>query len=334
MARQLARGWIIIGNMMIAVSLFVLAGCSQSNTDSVSDSRTDQRGVEASRQTIDAQLRRHVSTVPANVDVSRNIEYAVVGDVALFLDLYLPQIRDGTAPLLVWIHGGGWRQGSKDWCPLTWMTGHGYAVASIEYRLSGQATFPAQIHDCKGAIRWLRAHAEVYNLNRQKIGVAGLSAGGQLAALIGTSGDKQLLEGTVGGNLDQSSRVQAVFDMSGPSDFLLVIEDFPEYAAKPDTNTARLFGGPPAEKRKLAELASSVSHVTQDDPPLLIFHGEEDPLVPPKQSRRLRDVYQNANLAVTLAVIPGGKHVPKEYWDDARQRKALAFFDEHLKTDN
>ena len=134
------------------------------------------------------------------------------------------------------------------------------------------------------------------------------------------------LEGEVGGNLDQSSRVQAVIDMCGTSDFLLVLEDFPEYSTKPDTNKARLFGGPLATKRELGKLASSALQVTKDDPPLMILHGENDPLVPLNQSQRLRDQYQKANLDVSLAVISGGAHVPKEFWDSTRQKLMLAFF--------
>ena len=153
------------------------------------------------------------------------LQFATAGEVPLLLDLYLPRNGDQAMPLLVWIHGGGWSEGTRHWCPLAWLTGHGYVVASIQYRLSGQAAFSAQIHDCKAAIRWLRAHAKDYRIDPKRVSVAGISAGGQLAELVGTSGGVDVLEGDIGGNLEVSSRVQAVVGMCGTSDFELVIKD-------------------------------------------------------------------------------------------------------------
>ena len=137
-----------------------------------------------------------------------NLQYAKVDNHALALDLYLPATQN--APLIVWVHGGAWRAGSKDFMPLTALVESGYAVASIDYRLSTVAKFPALIHDCKGAIRWLRAHAGEYSYNADRICIAGNSAGGHLAALIGTSNGVAALEGTVSGNAEQSSDVQAI----------------------------------------------------------------------------------------------------------------------------
>ena len=258
-----------------------------------------------------------------------NLEYAKVGDVALHLDLYLPD-AEKSAPLVVWIHGGGWRKGSKDRCPFVWLNDHGYAVASVQYRLTDKASFPAQIHDCKGAIRWLRANAEHYGYDAEKIGVAGISAGGHLVALLGTSGDVKELEGDVGGNLDESSRVQAVLDMCGPTDFLLRLKHAPVALDRTDSPVALLLGGPTSEKKELARLASPAHHVSKDDPPLLIFHGTKDPLVHPRQSEHLRDYYQEIGLDVALELIPDGGHVPKQFWDQTRRDMALKFFDEHV----
>src|SRR5687767_8759314 len=157
--------------------------------------------------------------------VLRDVEYATVGDVSLRLDLYLPSDGEGPFPVLVWIHGGGWMEGSKNLAPNSFQvrqTARGYAVASINYRLSQQAIFPAQIHDCKAAVRWLRAHAREYNLDPDRVASWGSSAGGHLATLLGTSGDVEDLEGSVGGNLEFSSRVQATVDMFGPSNFLTI----------------------------------------------------------------------------------------------------------------
>src|SRR5205085_165270 len=135
------------------------------------------------------------------------------------LDLYLPEKAQGRLPVVVWIHGGAWRAGSKDHCPAVPLTAKGFAVASINYRFSQHAVFPAQIEDCKAAIRWLRANADKYHLDPDHIGAWGASAGGHLVALLGTSGNKKELEGK-GGNLEQSSKVQCVIDWFGPTDLL------------------------------------------------------------------------------------------------------------------
>ena len=211
-------------------------------------------------------------------ETHKNLKYATVGDIPLHLDLYLPEKAEGV-PLVVWIHGGGWQKGSKDRCPLTWLTGEGYAVASVQYRLTDKASFPAQIHDCKGAIRWLRANAKEYGYNAKRVGVAGISAGGHLVALLGTSGDVKELEGDVGGNLDYSSRVQAVLDMCGPSDFIMRAKQNPDRVTPEGSPVYKLLGGPVSEKQDLAKLASPAHHVTKDDAPLLIFHVLNDPLV-------------------------------------------------------
>jgi acetyl esterase/lipase len=275
-----------------------------------------------------------VATQTAPAEVHKNVRYAQVGDIALHLDLYLPEKSDSPSPFIVWIHGGAWRKGSKDRCPFAWMTEHAYAVASVQYRLTDKASFPAQIHDCKGAIRWLRAHADDYGYNAEKVGVAGISAGGHLVALLGTSGDVKELEGDVGGNLEQSSRVQAVLDMCGPSDFLLRLKNNPKAVNPPDSPVAQLLGGPASERQDAAQLASPAHHVSKDDPPLLIYHGTKDPLVSPSQSEHLRTLYLKADLEVTLELIRNGGHVPKEFWDKTRREMALKFFDKHVRGNN
>ena len=134
---------------------------------------------------------RAVADVPQGVKAHRDLAYVVNGHERQKLDLFVPEKADGPLPLIIWIHGGGWQNGSKEGCPplRNGYTGRGYAVASINYRLSGHAIFPAQIEDCKAAIRWLRAHAKEYSLDPQRFGVWGSSAGGHLVALLGTSGD-------------------------------------------------------------------------------------------------------------------------------------------------
>ena len=161
------------------------------------------------------------SKQPPGVTVLRDLQYIQGGHGRNRLDLYLPDKADGRLPLVVWIHGGAWWAGSKEGCPAVPLVGKGYAVASINYRLSQHAVFPAQIEDCKAAIRWLRANAVKYHLDPDHVGVWGESAGGHLVAMLGTTGNAKELEGT-GGNLDQSSHVQCVIDWFGPSDLVTV----------------------------------------------------------------------------------------------------------------
>ena len=276
-------------------------------------------------------LLTFVTSPLAQAKTYKDLQYAKVDDITLHVDLYLPEKSDAAPPLIVWIHGGGWQNGSKDRCPFVWLNGQGYAVASVQYRLTDKGSFPAQIHDCKGAIRWLRANAKEYGYNAERIGVVGISAGGHLVALLGTSGDVKELEGDVGGNLDQSSRVQAVLDMCGPADFVLRWKKRPDAVNKPGSPVYKLLGGPLPEKREIAEAASPAYHVTKDDAPLLIVHGTKDQLVQHAQSEHLRDLYNNAELEDTLETIEGGGHVPKEFFDATRREMALKFFGKHIK---
>lgn len=168
-----------------------------------------------------------------------DIEFAAPDQHSLKLNLFLP--TDGSnPPLVLYIHGGSWRTGDRKECPVKWLAEHGYAVASIDYRLSQQATFPAQIHDCKGAVRWLRANASSYGYSSEKIAVVGSSAGGHLAVLLGLTAGVESLEGSVGGNAERSSAVQAIVDYYGPTDFLLRAKTQPENTDAPKGNVYQL----------------------------------------------------------------------------------------------
>tara|TARA_R110002072_G_scaffold179059_1_gene335039 strand:+ start:88162 stop:89034 length:873 start_codon:yes stop_codon:yes gene_type:complete len=266
----------------------------------------------------------------ASPTVRKDIEFANVDGHSLKLDLYLPaEVK--SAPLVVWIHGGGWRGGSKNNCPISWLTDDGYAVASISYRLTDKAIFPAQIHDCKGAIRWLRANAEKFGYSTTKVGVSGSSAGGHLAALVGTSGDVKELEGTVGGNLDQSSRVDAVIDFYGATDFVLRSKTQPHRANEKGSVVYLLLGGGADQKVELAKQASAAFHVTKDDPPFLVFHGSSDKTVLLDQSQRINEVYTKADLPITLHVLKGSGHGGKEFYEGERRGLIREFLAKHLK---
>lgn len=259
-----------------------------------------------------------------------DLSYAEVNGHKLPLNLFVPK-NVKRPSLIVYIHGGSWRAGSYKSCPLMWLADEGFAVASIEYRFTNVAKFPAQIHDCKGAIRWFRANAEKYGYDATKIGVAGSSAGGHLAVLLATSGGVADLEGDVGGNLDQSSRVAAIVDYYGPTDFVLRGKTHHARANAPNSGTYHLLGGAAAEDDERARRASGVTYVSPDDPPLLILHGDKDKTVYMDQSESLRDAYVKAKLPVELIVVPGGGHGGEAFYTDEHRRRVSEFFAAHLR---
>ncbi|WP_047814242.1 alpha/beta hydrolase [Rhodopirellula islandica] len=263
------------------------------------------------------------------VSVFRDLVYAEVpgeeGDRPLQLDLFVPATSEAP-PLVVWIHGGGWRNGSRRNPKLMQVTENGYALASLSYRFSKEAIFPAQVHDCKAAIRWLRANSKRYGYNADWIAVAGSSAGGHLALLLGTSGDVAELEGEVGGNLEQSSRVQAVIDYFGPSDFVLRGKTQPERAYTDLSGSYALLGGKDGKVAESMErLASPATHVSSDDPPLLIFHGTADKTVLLDQSERMVELYEALGLEVELIQHEGAGHGGKRFFEGDSLRRVLAF---------
>ena len=259
----------------------------------------------------------------------KDIEFAKIKDHSLKLDLYIPEKNTKTS-LIVWIHGGGWQKGSKKDCKLDWLTGHGYSVASISYRLSQVATFPAQLHDCKGAIRWLRANSSKYGYETNHIVVAGSSAGGHLATLIGTTSGNELLEGDIGGNLSQPSSVSAIIDYYGATDFILRSKTQPSRANEVGSVVYNLLGGGADKKVELAKLASAAHHVTKDDPPLLIFHGDKDNTVLIDQSEAIIKAYKSKGLSVRMNVLPGKKHGGAVFYHGENRKRVLEFLEEVL----
>jgi acetyl esterase/lipase len=258
-----------------------------------------------------------------------DIEYARVNDISLLLDLYPARSAHGPQPAVIWIHGGGWNAGDKRPCLPESLTHHGYAVACINYRLRDQAPFPAQLHDCKAAVRFLRAHAQQYGLDAERIGAAGHSAGGHLAALLGTTADMSELDGDVG-RLSASARVQAVCTMAGPSDLIrMALAKGPSSAKSADSATAKLVGGPVLDKKDKARYASPTTYVSSQAAPFLIIHGDRDQLVPCEQAQVLHDALVAAGVKSILHRVAGGDHVGWEY-DDEIHALMRRFFDEHL----
>jgi acetyl esterase/lipase len=273
--------------------------------------------------------------LPEGTKVFRDLAYVENGHERQRLDLYVPQKAKGPLPVIIWIHGGAWSGGSKagPGQALAFIE-KGYAVASIGYRLSQHAIFPAQAEDCKSAIRWLRANAKTYQLDSNHFAAWGASAGGHLAALVGTAGDAKELEGN-GGNLEQSSRVQAVVDFFGPTDFLQMESHAVSGAAlkhnPANSPESRLVGGAIQENPGKVQMANPIRYVTKDDPPFFIAHGELDPLVPWHQSQLLYEALHQAGVDVSFVKIPEASHGGPQFSTEQMQSDVLAFFEKHLK---
>ncbi|MBM3837629.1 MAG: alpha/beta hydrolase [Verrucomicrobia bacterium] len=264
--------------------------------------------------------------LPDGARTFRDLEYVPGGHERQKLDLYLPK-EGRQLPLLVWVHGGAWRAGSKDTCPALSFVREGYVVASINYRLSQHAIFPAQIEDCKAAIRWLRANAGQYGIDADRIGVWGSSAGGHLVALLGTAGDAKQFE--KGEHLEWSSRVQAVCDWFGPTDFTQMNKagsSMDHDAA--DSPESHLIGGPIQNNKEKTARANPITYVSRDDPPFLIMHGDRDPLVPMNQSELLEAALKSAGVEVTFHVVKGAGH---GFGGPELTRMVREFFARHLK---
>ncbi|MDD5199147.1 MAG: alpha/beta hydrolase [Terrimicrobiaceae bacterium] len=249
-------------------------------------------------------------TPPAGPPGTRSVldlPYVENGHEQQKLNLFLPDAKsDAPLPVIVVIHGGGWNAGGRGGPNEgAGMLARGFAVASIGYRLSSDAPFPAQIEDCKAAIRWLRAHAKDYHLDPGRFAAVGGSAGGHLAALLGTSAGVKAFD--VGAHLDQSSRVQAVVDYCGPTDFVKRMEAGDR--KEPPPALVKLLGGPLTEKRALAEQASPITHVSGDAAPFLIVHGDLDNLVPISQSELFFDALEKAGVSVRFHTVHGAGHL-------------------------
>jgi len=272
--------------------------------------------------------------MPDGVKHLSDLEYAKIDGRSLTLDLYLPEKTSGKLPVVVWVHGGGWQSGNKNSTPAVYLTAHGYAVASISYRLSGVAKFPTQIQDCKAAVRWLRANAEKYNLDPARFGAWGASAGGHLVALLGATKNIAEFE-NAHGNREYDSHIQAVVDFYGPTDFLQMDAHAPADSRiihdAPDSPESRLIGAPIQENKDKVQKANPITYITKNAPPFLIVHGDKDPAVPLHQSQLLHAALTKAGVSSNLWIIPGAGHGFGAEHRDTLERRILAFFDIHLK---
>ena len=260
---------------------------------------------------------------PPGVRLHKDLAYLPNGHQRQKLDLYVPENREGAMPLIVWIHGGAWMEGSKNHCPPLPWTRKGYLVASVDYRLSHEAKFPAQIKDCKAAVRWLRIHAEEYGIDPHRFVAWGDSAGGHLASLLGTAGNVPEWELELP---SVSSRVQVVIDWYGRADLTKVSTD-PTWANSP---SALLLGGCGSDVADLAKKASPIFHVSKDDPPFLIMHGSMDSMVPQRQSEAFASALQEAGVESRLVILEGAGHGGEKFFSSELIKVIDTFLAQHL----
>ena len=254
----------------------------------------------------------------------KNLIFATVDGKSLGLDLYLPP--NVTAPvLLVWVHGGAWTTGTKANVP-TALAQSGIAVASVDFRQSTEARFPAQVHDIKAAIRFLRAKAGTYGYPSDRIAIAGGSSGAHLAALVGVTNGNAQLEGTIGDHLDRSSSVQAIVSYFGASNLMTILDQSTPFGLNVRRPALkRLLGALPQDAPELATLASPVAHVDSTDPPLFLLHGDQDPQMPINQSHELEGAYAKRGLEVHFRVVHGAAHGGDDFYSPENVRLVLAF---------
>jgi acetyl esterase/lipase len=265
-------------------------------------------------------------------EITRDVEYAQVEETRLAFDLYKPEKQTG--PLIVYVHGGAWRSGSKKEMPLQSMVDSGCPVASVDYRLSTVARFPAQIHDIKGAIRFLRGSAAKLGIDAKRIVISGSSAGGHLAALVGVTNGNGELEGNLGEFRDQSSSVDGIVSFFGASDLTTILkQSTPHGLSVREPALELLLGAPPDKVPDLARLASPVFHVDKDDPPLLLFHGDQDPQMPINQSHELEGAYEKAGVRLQFKVLHGAGHGGKEFYATEQMAMMMEFL-RRLGTDS
>ena len=244
-------------------------------------------------------IETHID-VPKNVIESRDVEYNRIGDTSLKLDIYRPRVFAEPAPLLVFIHGGAWKKGDKSDYQryLVEFAERGYVTASVQYRFSQQAVFPAQVSDAKCAVRWLKSNAEEYGIDRNNIAVIGGSAGGHLAMMVAYSPGVNALEGECDG-IEESSQVQAVVNLYGPADLTTG-------RSVVTPSVIQLLGPKPSENAHA--LASPITYIGQNSPPTLIFHGTLDSLVPVSQSEKLKARLTAEGVAVDFHKLKGWPH--------------------------
>ncbi len=264
-----------------------------------------------------------MDTQPHSTTLIPNVCYAAPEGTPLYLDILKPKSPPAERiPVIMELHTGAWTYGEKDAQRNRLFAEQGFFTVSVDYRLSGQTTFPAQIEDVKTAVRWLRSQVDTYGIDPARIGVWGLSAGGHLAALLGLSDDRDTPESQPRVDTN-SAQVQAVATIAAPTDILNLNGEFEHL----------LLGGPVSERMELARLASPIAFVSSTAPPFLLIHGTRDERVPFEQAASLRDKLQNAGADVTLLAIEQGDHMQLfQQHEQTIMGAMLNFFTTHLRS--
>jgi acetyl esterase/lipase len=257
-------------------------------------------------------------------EIIKNIVYAEDGNKKLQLDIYKP--KEQKEPyLIVWVHGGAWHSGSKENPPLGLLP-YGYALASFDFHVSTEKPFPANVHDIKAAIRFLRANVKKYGYKADKIIIWGASSGGHLATLIATTNNNATLEGNLGNYPEISSSVQACLDFYGPTNFLTILNQSTPHGLNMRLPALAILLGKPLEQASdLAKLASPTYQVDASDPPIFIVHGEQDNQVPINQSIELLSAYKNLNLKAQIEFVPNAGHTDPIYYKKEMMEKVNRF---------
>ena len=335
MSRRHLFSLLILVISIVSFGLAFLAGCGEAttltpSTTSVAPTLSSEQGGGTGSAGTSSGETQYLDVAYAEASASQK------------LDIYLPSSGSGPFPVIVAIHGGAFLMGDKadgQLSPMLAGLDRGYAVVSVNYRLSNEAKFPAQVNDVKAAIRFLRANAGTYNLDPDKIAAWGGSAGGYLAAMLGTSGGVADLEDMSQGNPDHSSAVQAVVDWFGPISFLQMDPQFTASGVGPanhnasDSPESKLLGSALTAVPELVAQADPTTYITSDDPPFLIQHGTADGNVPTEQSvnfaEALTEVLGAGN--VTLGLLEGAAHAGPEFTTAENVALVLDWLDSHLK---
>ena len=256
------------------------------------------------------------------------------------LDIFIPE-GSGPFPAVLLIHGGGFKTGDKkaQYDLAKQLVSKDYVAVCVNYRLSGEATFPAAVHDIKAAIRFIRANAKNYAINPKKIGTWGASAGGYLSAMMGTSAGNSSLDGTVGNFQNESTKIQACVDWFGPIDFTSMINDAKILGFKDsfdielESNFMGLDAADPTNF-DLVQIANPINYIDNTDPPFYVQVGDEDPLIPYLQSQNFAKALLNVlgDDKVSYDLIKGGKHGGSKFTNAENVEKIIAFLDKHLKS--
>ncbi len=282
--------------------------------------------------TLVSPLPAHAQDFPEGTQIDGDLIYATAGERELPLDLYRPESQ-GPTPLVIWVHGGAWRSGSKRGAgPALALLDRGYAVASVEYRLSGEAIFPAAIEDCKAAVSYLRLNAKKYNLDSNRFGAWGASAGGHLVSLLGTTSEYEDF-GTHPVTKEASSSVQAVCNWFGPSDFLRM-NDFSGTIDHDAANSpeSQFIGAAIQDNKEKTQRANPITYVSPSDPPFIHLHGEADRMVPFNQSELLHSALTKAGVPSSLYKVVNGDHGFRGATEsrEALAKRSMDFFDQVL----